>query len=329
MPVSLVPGLWPGASWSALAWQAGGRGAARPRPRRLGRRRGPACDGSGGEGAPQTVRPWRVEAAAQLRAVAASWLCNGHGTQWPREEWYAGRRGVKEGVRNADNAIKRLERSRLWVGPALDPHSTRLLALARGPRPLALAQMGVPPVVGMGAPGCGPWGLRAGLKEDSTARLRHCGRWGAPARRHATGPRPPPRGMPLPPLLSAQVVQAYRRWRLVGGTPQGVFGARDAMERGRAAWGWPSQTALSARRPRAMRPRVAVRGRRGNTLYQGENGGQHHRAVCHTYHHFLPPPASGRQPWLRPAPPNGTGSATPWRPGTPALVAGLSEHGWS
>jgi len=41
------------------------------------------------------------------------------------------------------------------------------------------------------------------------------------------------------------------------------------------------------------------------------------------------PPASVRQPLPQPEPTNGTGSAKPWRPWTPALAAEQTDHGWS
>jgi hypothetical protein len=55
-----------------------------------------------------------VEAAEQRRAIAASFLCSVHVNQLQLDGLYAMRRGVKEGVINEDNAIKRLERSCLW-----------------------------------------------------------------------------------------------------------------------------------------------------------------------------------------------------------------------
>ena len=66
------------------------------------------------------------------------------------------------------------------------------------------------------APGCVPLFLTDGFKEYRTAILAHFGYWIQPERRQAKGPLPQPRWMPLPELLYAQVVKAYRRRRLVG-----------------------------------------------------------------------------------------------------------------
>jgi hypothetical protein len=44
---------------------------------------------------------------------------------------------------------------------------------------------------------------------------------------------------------------------------------------------------------------------------------------------FVLPHASLRQPLAEPVPTNGKGSAKVWRPCTPAMAAGLTDHVWS
>jgi hypothetical protein len=51
--------------------------------------------------------------------------------------------------------------------------------------------------------------------------------------------------------------------------------------------------------------------------------------LYHIYYNFCLPHASLRQPLPQPEPTNGTGSAKQWRPCTPAMAAGLTEHVWS
>jgi hypothetical protein len=82
------------------------------------------------------------------------------------------------------------------------------------------------------------------------------------------------------------------------------------------------------RRNLDIRQRVAAVGRRVNTLCQGADGVQHQLAVFHAYY-FVVPHASLRQPLAEPIPTNGTGSAKRWRPCTPAMAAGLTEHVWT
>ena len=150
-----------------------------------------------------------------------------------------------------------------------------------------------------------------------------------PERRQAKGPKPQPRWMPLPGLLYAQVVKAYRRRRLVAVKPRVVFGTLEAVEQALGACGRKINTALVERLNLDMRQRVAAVGRRVNTLCQGEDGLQHQLTVFQVYHNFVWPHASLRQPLLAPEPTQGSGSAKRWRPCTPAMAAGLTDQGWT
>ena len=47
------------------------------------------------------------------------------------------------------------------------------------------------------------------------------------------------------------------------------------------------------------------------------------------YHNFVLPHGSLRQALAAPMPTHGTGSAKVWRPCTPAMAAGLTDHVWS
>src|SRR5207248_10044174 len=78
-----------------------------------------------------------------------------------------------------------------------------------------------------------------------------------------------------------------------------------------------------------IRQRVAAVGRRVNTLCQGADGVQHQLVLFQTYHNSVLPHASLRQPLLIPEATNGNGSAKMWRPRTPAMAAGLTDHVWS
>ncbi len=52
-------------------------------------------------------------------------------------------------------------------------------------------------------------------------------------------------------------------------------------------------------------------------------------ALSHVDDHFCVPHASLRQPLPQPEPTNGTGSAKQWRPRTPAMATGLTDHPWT
>ena len=278
---------------------------------------------------PNTVLQWLVEAAEQLRAFSSYFLCDLHLEQLQLDELYAVLRDRQAGKISDDEAIKRLERSPYWVWTVIDPTSKLLVAVDVGSRTLAMAQRVVHQVSAVLAPGYVPLFLTDGLKDYATAFLTHFGSWIRPARRQDKGPMPKPRWMPLPELLYAQVVKSYRRRRLVGVTHRVVFGTKLAVEQVLAACGWTINTAFVERLNLDIRQRVAAIGRRVNTLCQGETGLRDQLALFQVYHNFVLPHASLREALAEPIPTNGRGSAKVWRPCTPAIAAGLTDHVWS
>jgi hypothetical protein len=135
--------------------------------------------------------------------------------------------------------------------------------------------------------------------------------------------------MPLPQLLYAQVVKSYRCRRIIDVKHRVVFGTMDRVKEVLAACCWQINTAFVERLNLDIRQRVAAGGRRVNTLCKGEDGLQHQLVLFQSYHNFVLPHASLRQPLLIPELTNGSGSAKVWRPCTPAMAAGLTDHVWS
>ena len=278
---------------------------------------------------PNTVLHWLVEAAEQLTAFTSYFLCEVHVQQLQLDELYAVLSAVKDGEMSEEEAIHRLSRSPHWVWTAIDSQSKLLLAIDVGPRTRAMAQCFVHQVVQVLAPGCVPLFLTDGFKEYATALLTHYGQWGQPARRQATGPLPKPRWRPLPQLLYAQGVKTVRRRRLVAVTHRVVFGTLDAVNQVLAPLGWQINTAFVERLNLTIRQHVAAIGRRVSTLCKGADGLCQQLALYHGYYNFCLPHASLRQPLPQPEPTNGPGSAKLWRPCTPAMAAGLTDHVWT
>ena len=135
--------------------------------------------------------------------------------------------------------------------------------------------------------------------------------------------------MPLPPLLYAQGVKTYRRRRIVAVKHRVVFGTMERGKQVRVACGWQINTACVERLNLDIRQRVAAGGRRVNTRGQGEDGLHQQLVVCQSSHNFCRPHASLRQRVLIPEPTHGRGSAKLWRPCTPAMAAGLTDHVWT
>src|SRR5215813_13176121 len=218
------------------------------------------------EVAPHTVLQWLVEAAEQLRAFAAYFLCNLHLEQLQLDEVYAVLRDFQAGAISDEEAIKRLERSPAWVWTAMDPTSKLLVVVEVGSRTLAMAQRVVHQVTQMLAPGCVPLFVTDGLKDYATALLTHFGQWMHPERRQDKGPRPKPRWMPLPELLYAQVVKSYRRRRLVRVSHRVVFGTVEAVQQVFAQCGWTITIEFVEGLNHVIRQSVPPAGRSDNTI---------------------------------------------------------------
>src|SRR5882672_6322129 len=278
---------------------------------------------------PNTVLQWLVEAAEQLQAFSRHVLHDVRVRQVQLDELFALLSAVKAREVSEAEAIERLERSPRWVWVAMDPESKLLLAIDVGNRTLAMAQRFVHHVAQVLAPDCAPLFLTDGFKEYLTALLTHYGHWVQSPRRQAQGPAPKPRWMPRPPLLYAQVVKTVRRRRLVDVKHRVVFGSLEAVKHILAPLGWHINTAFVERINRTIRQHVAAVGRRVSTLCKGEDGLRQQLALYQVYYNFCLPHASVRQPLPQPEPTNGTGSAKLWRPCTPAMAAGLTDHVWT
>jgi IS1 family transposase len=278
---------------------------------------------------PNTVLQWLVEAADHLTAFSQYFLHDVHVTQVQLDELYALLSAVKGGEVSEVEALQRLSRAPRWVWGALDPVTKLLLTIDVGDRTQVMAQRMVHQVVQVLAPGCVPLFLTDGFKEYMTALLAHYGHWVQPSRRRAQGPAPKPRWMPLPKLLYAQVVKQYRRRRVVCVRQRVVFGTLTRVNWVLAATGWQINTAFIERANGAIRQHVAAVGRRVITLCKGEDGLRQQLVLYQMYHNFCLPHAALRQSVPHRELTHGSGSAKRWRPRTPAMAAGLTDHVWT
>ncbi len=278
---------------------------------------------------PNTVLAWLVEVADQAAAFLRYFLHDLSVSQLQLEELFALLSAVKVGEINEDEAIQRLSRAPHWVWGAMDPVSKLLLTIDVGDRTLAMAQRVVHQVVQILAPDCIPLFLTDGYKEYATALLSHFGHWVQPARRQAQGPVPKPPWMPHPKLHYAQVVKQTRRRCLVHVQHRVVFGTLMGIKQVLTATGWQINTAFIERINLPIRQPVAAVGRRVMTVCKGEAGVRQQLTLCHVYYNFCLPHASLRQPLPQPEPTNGCGSAKRWRPATPVMAAGLTDHVWT
>jgi IS1 family transposase/transposase-like protein len=305
-------------------------------PERLAWAVGALCEGLGiravarvFEVDPQTVLAWLVEAADQLKTFSQYFLHDLQVDQVQLDELYALLSAANDGELSAAEAVKRLARSPHWGWVAMDPVTKLVLTIDVGERTRAMAQSIVHQLVQVLAPDCMPLFLTDGYKDYGTAILTHFGYWLQPPRRQGKGPAPKPRWMPLPQLRYAQVVKTVRRRRLVWVRHRVVFGTLDAVNHVLAPYGWQINTAFVERLNLDIRQHVAVVGRRVNTLCKHEAGLRQQLVLYQVYHNFVVPHASLRHVLAESEPTNGTGSAKQWRPQTPAMAAGLTDHVWS
>jgi IS1 family transposase len=274
------------------------------------------------------VLQWLVEAAEQLQAFSAYFLHDLHFHQIQLDELYAVLSAVRDGEMSEDEAVEQLSQSR-WVWTAIDPESKLMLSARVGERSQAMAQAVLHQIAQLLAPGCVPLFLSDGNPSYLPAIVRHFGHWVQPPRRHTTGSTPKPRWMPLPELLYAQVVKQMRRRRIVAVKRHVVIGTQAAVDEVLRAWGWVINTAFVERLNLSLRQRVAAIRRRSATSCKGEEGLSHPLVLFQVYHNFVLPHASLRQRLPLPEATNGSGSARLWRPCTPAMAAGLTDHVWS
>jgi hypothetical protein len=127
----------------------------------------------------------------------------------------------------------------------------------------------------------------------------------------------------------SQVVKTYRRRRLVRVSHRVIFGTLEGVKHVLASQGWQSNTAFIERINLTIRQHVAAVGRRVITLGKGEAGVRQQLTRYHTYYNFCLPHASLRLPLSQPESTKGSGSAKQWRPCTPAMAAGLTDHVWT
>jgi hypothetical protein len=135
--------------------------------------------------------------------------------------------------------------------------------------------------------------------------------------------------MPLPGLLYAPGGKSYRRRRIVGVQHRVILGAAQAIESILAQRGWTINPSAVERLNLDFRQHVAAIGRHVTTLCKHEAGLRQQLALFQGYHNFVLPHASLRLPLPELEAIPETGAIKRWQARTPAMAAGLTDHGWS
>lgn len=169
------------------------------------------------------------------------------------------------------------------------------------------------------------------LPEYRTALLNAYGTWYQPQRQGNRGRYPKPRRVPLPGLLYAQVVKKREKGRVVEIGTKVVFGDSDAIAARLAASPVSNtiNTSFVERDNLTQRQSNRRLTRRTNGFSKEITWFEKQLWVSLAYYHLVLPHRSLRQLLPTPEPTRGTGSPRRWRPVTPSMAAGITDHVWT
>jgi IS1 family transposase/transposase-like protein len=217
-----------------------------------------------------------------------------------------------------------------WIWIAFAPVWRMVLAFVAGQRTQASANLLLERVAHVTAAGI-PFFTSDQLAEYRTALLHVYGQWQQPQRNGQRGRYPHRRRVPPPDLLYAQVVTHRERGEVVAVTTKVVFGASEAIQARLAAL--PTSTTVNTsfveRENLTLRQQNRRLTRKTNGFSKELSWLEKQLWLSLAYYHLVLPHDSLRQSLDVPAPTRGSGSAQRWRPITPAMAAGMTDHVWT
>ncbi len=169
------------------------------------------------------------------------------------------------------------------------------------------------------------------LPEYTGALLHTYGSWVQPERQGRRGRHPNPRRVPLPGLLYAQVVKVREAGRVTDVKTTIVFGQPESVN-ARLAESPVSETINTSfveRDNLTQRQSHRRLTRRTNGFSKEIAWFEKQLWLSTAYYHLVLPHHSLRQRLEAPEPTRGTGTPRSWKPVTPAMAAGLTDHGWT
>ena len=169
------------------------------------------------------------------------------------------------------------------------------------------------------------------LSHYQSALLHTYGMWFQPQRQGKRGPHPKPRRRPLPSLLYAQVVKKRQKGRVVEVGTKVIFGDTDAIadKLATSPVSHTINTSFVERDNLTQRQSNRRLTRRTNGFSKEITWFEKQLWLSLAYYHFVLPHHSLRQPLAVPEPTRGTGSPRRWKPVTPAMAAGITDHVWT
>jgi len=169
------------------------------------------------------------------------------------------------------------------------------------------------------------------LPQYQHAILSTYGEWYQPERQGTRGASPHPRRRPLPGLLYAQVVKKRAKGRVVEVGTRVVFGTQERV----AAYLATSSVSQTVNTSFVERDNLTQRQsnrrltRRTNGFSKDLTWFEKQLWVSLAYYHLVLPHKRLQEPLSAPEPTRGCGSPRKWRPVTPAMAAGMTDHVWT
>jgi hypothetical protein len=143
---------------------------------------------------------------------------------------------------------------------------------------------------------------------------------------------PKPRRLPLPDLCYAVVVKERENGRVVEVTTRLIYGTTQQLEA--ALRTSPVSSTINTygveRNNLTVRQHSRRMSRKVNAFSKEPDYLEHQLTLAFAYYHFVIPHRGLRQRLRRTLPTNGRkGSRKKWKPVTPAMAAGLTDHVWT
>ncbi len=169
------------------------------------------------------------------------------------------------------------------------------------------------------------------LPEYRNALLNTYGEWYQPQRQGSRGAYPKRRLRPPANLIYAQVVKRREGRRVVGVSTRLIFGTPEALA-ARVADSPVSRTVNTSfveRDNLTQRQSNRRLTRRTNGFSKDLTWFEKQLWLSLAYYHLVLPHTSLQERLPTPEPTRGAGSPRKWRPVTPAMAAGLTDHVWT
>ena len=169
------------------------------------------------------------------------------------------------------------------------------------------------------------------LPEYDDALLHTYGVWVQPERKGARGRYPLPRLVPTDDLLYAQVVKVRENGRVTQVKTKVIFGKPEtiAMQLAKSSVSETINTSFIERDNLSQRQSNRRLTRRTNGFSKEIIWFEKQLWLSMAYYHFVLPHHSLRQRLETPQPTRGTGTYKKWKPVTPAMAAGITDHVWT